>query len=93
LLDDRITARKECARKIKGEGGVGVEVVPLDEIADLTDEDRPEAATHVGKAQLSIAGRRSYRNLTHPAQNPAVPRKGDVSRRRARLLCTVARLP
>ena len=40
LLDDRIAAGKERAREIKGKGGVGVEVVPLDEVADRADENR-----------------------------------------------------
>ncbi len=34
LLDDRIVAGEERARKVEREGGVRVEVVPLDEVAD-----------------------------------------------------------
>ena len=54
LLDDRIGARKERAGEIEREGGVGVEVVPLDQIADRPDEDRRQPAAHVGELELSF---------------------------------------
>ena len=42
LLHDRIGIRKEIAGEIEREGGVGVEVVPFDQIADRADKNRFE---------------------------------------------------
>ena len=47
LLDDRIGARKEGRGEVQGKGGVGVEVVPLDEVANRADENRLDATAHV----------------------------------------------
>src|SRR5262245_58378956 len=47
LLDDRIAAWKKRGGEIQRKGRVGVEVVPLDEIADRTDENGFEAAANV----------------------------------------------
>jgi hypothetical protein len=40
LLHDGVGVREEGRREIQREGGVGVEVVPFDEIAHRADEDR-----------------------------------------------------
>ena len=40
LLNDRVGAWKERARKIQREGRVRIKVVPLDEIANRADENR-----------------------------------------------------
>jgi hypothetical protein len=50
LLHDRIGVRKEIAGEIEGEGSVGVEVVPFDQIADRADENRFDATSSVGVA-------------------------------------------
>jgi hypothetical protein len=47
LLYDRIGIRKEIAGEIKREGGVGVEVVPFDQIADRANENRFEPTSGV----------------------------------------------
>ena len=52
LLHDRIVAGEERAGEIEREGRVGVEVVPLDQIADRADEDRLDAAAHVGEIEM-----------------------------------------
>ena len=41
-------AGKERLGEIEREGGIGVEIVPLDEVAERADEDRLEAARDVG---------------------------------------------
>ena len=51
LLDDRVAAGEERAGEIEREGRVGVEVVPLDEVADRADEDRRRA----GAARRPVA--------------------------------------
>src|SRR4051812_33257357 len=51
LLDDRVVAGKERAREVQREGRVGIEVVPLDEIADRADENRGDAPANVGELQ------------------------------------------
>ena len=55
LLDDRIVAGKERAGEIERERRIGVEVVPLDQVADRTDEDRLHAAPHVSELKLFAA--------------------------------------
>lgn len=52
LLDDRIVTGKEGLGEIKCEGSVGVEVVPLDQIADRTDNDRPQPPADIGEGEL-----------------------------------------
>src|SRR6185369_1272042 len=42
------------AGEIEREGSIRVEVVPLDQIADRPDEDRRQAAPHVGELELSF---------------------------------------
>jgi hypothetical protein len=42
--------REEIAGEIEREGGVSVEVVPFDQIADRADEDRLEAPSRVREA-------------------------------------------
>src|SRR5437016_14469184 len=54
LLYDRIIAREKRAGKIERKGRVGIKIVPFDEIADGSDEDRPEAAPHIGKLEPVI---------------------------------------
>ena len=58
LLHHRIGVGKECGGEIEGEGGIGEEVVPLDEIAHRADEDRLDPPPHVGEIEL-FAGWRS----------------------------------
>ena len=54
LLRHGIAAREERAREIQRERRVGVEIEPLDEIADRADEDRLEAAAYVGKVERGV---------------------------------------
>src|SRR4051794_7356949 len=61
LLHHRIGVREEGGREIKREGRVGVEVVPLDQIADRADEDRLDAPPHVGKIEMVWFGGGSER--------------------------------
>jgi hypothetical protein len=56
LLHHRIGIGKERAGEIERERRIGVEVVPLDEIADRADEDGPDAPPHVGEVERLIAG-------------------------------------
>src|SRR4051795_3695649 len=63
LLDDRIVAGKEGGSEIERERGIGVEVVPLDEIADRADEDRLDPALGVG--DVDVVGGRSGYLLSH----------------------------
>ena len=73
LLDDRVAARKERTGKKQGEGGVGVEVVPLDEVADRPDEDRLQPATDVGQLQSCLVDRRQCRRLCALHNAPPAP--------------------
>ena len=52
--DDRIAARKERAGEVEGEGRVRVEIVPLNQIANRTDEDRLQATPHVGEVKVLV---------------------------------------
>ncbi len=56
LLNDGVGVREEGRREIQGEGGVGVEVVPFDEIAHRADEDRLDA--FLGVVEMEFAVRR-----------------------------------
>lgn len=47
LLHDRIGIREELASEIEREGGVGVEIVPFDQIADRANENRLQAASSI----------------------------------------------
>ena len=70
LLDDRIAAGEERAGEIEREGGVGVEVVPLDEVADRADEDRLQPAPHVGDVE-SVLRRSRVHGQGSPSSAPA----------------------
>jgi hypothetical protein len=48
LLHHLVAIREERLGEIQGERRIGVEIVPLDEIADRADEDRAQPALHVG---------------------------------------------
>ena len=48
LLDDGVVAGKEGAGEVERERGVGVEVVPLDEIPDRSDENGANAPADIG---------------------------------------------
>lgn len=52
LLHHRVAVGKERRREIQREGGVGVEIIPFDEIADRTDEDRLDPAFDVGEIEM-----------------------------------------
>jgi hypothetical protein len=54
LLDDGIRAGKERAGKIEREGGIGVEVVPLDQIADRSDERSPTTGASRRRARAVL---------------------------------------
>ena len=54
LLNDRVAAWKERARKIQRKRCVRVKVVPLDEIADRADENGSEPTPDV--AQIEVVG-------------------------------------
>jgi hypothetical protein len=41
------------AGEVQRERGIGVEVVPFDEVADRADEDRLDPALRVGKIEMS----------------------------------------
>src|SRR6185312_17275923 len=56
LLHDRIAVREECRREIQRKRGVGVEIVPLDQIADRADEDRLEPPLHVLDVEMIVGG-------------------------------------
>ena len=56
LLDDRVVAGEEGGREIERERRVGVEIVPLDEIADRTDEDRLDPPPSIGEVDM-VRGR------------------------------------
>ena len=45
---------KERAGEVQRERRVGVEVVPLDQVADRADEDRLQPAPHVGEIELVV---------------------------------------
>ena len=53
LLHHRIAVREECRREIERERRIGVEIIPLDEIADRADEDCPDPAFHIGDVEMS----------------------------------------
>ena len=54
LLNDRVAARKERAGEEQRERGVGVEVVPLDEVANRADEDRFQPPADVGEIEARL---------------------------------------
>jgi hypothetical protein len=56
LLHHGIAVRKERRRKIQRERGVGVEIVPFDEIADRADEDRLDPPLHVLDVEMIVGG-------------------------------------
>jgi hypothetical protein len=77
LLHNEILGGEEMRREIEREGGVGVKIVPFDEIADRTDEDRPEAPANVGAYEVlrcrchhTGAPRQSRREARDKAQFP-----------------------
>jgi hypothetical protein len=63
LLDDRIIGREEGRREIQREGGVGIEVVPFDQIAHGADEDRLDA--FLGIVEVKFAVRRRCERFSH----------------------------
>ncbi len=48
LLDDGVAFREEGAGEIEGEGGIGVPVVPFDQVADGTAENGTKSAFRHG---------------------------------------------
>jgi hypothetical protein len=56
LLHDGVVAREERAREIQREGRVGIEIVPLDQVADRADEDGLHPALDVGDVQVVVSG-------------------------------------
>jgi hypothetical protein len=63
LLHDRVVAGEEGRGEVERECRIGVEVVPLDEIADGTDEDRLDPPFRVGDVEM--LGGRLRRLLCH----------------------------
>ena len=57
LLHDGIAVRKEGRCEIQRESGVGVEVVPFDEIAHRADEDRLDAFPGVVEMEFAVRRR------------------------------------
>ena len=55
LLDDGIGAGEERAGEVKRKSRVRVEVVPLHEVADRTDEDGLDAAAYVRQVDVILA--------------------------------------
>ena len=53
LLNDRVAAGKEGRGKIQRKCRVGIEVIPLDQIADRPDENRPYPAGDVGEVRFA----------------------------------------
>jgi hypothetical protein len=53
LLHHGIGVREEGSGEIERKRRIGVEVVPLDQIADRADEDRLDAAPHVGEVEVA----------------------------------------
>ena len=87
LLHHRIGIGEKGRREIKREGRVGVEIVPLDQIADRSDEDRLDAPPHVGEVEMFSVGSGSERGGGHGIPgvgahyrtvNPAAPRRVPV---------------
>ena len=62
--------REEGGGEIEREGGVGVEVVPLDEIAGRADDDRLEAARGVGEVRRWRACGAGARAVIHVRPDP-----------------------
>jgi hypothetical protein len=56
LLNDRIAAWKERACEIKGKGRVRIKVVPLDEIANRADENRPYPSADICEIERFVSG-------------------------------------
>src|SRR5437867_9378691 len=70
LLYDGVVARKKRSGKVKRKCRVDVEVIPLDEIADGTNEDGFQPALYISKAQAVVF----YvdRNGSHGQYNTAI---------------------
>ena len=63
LLHHRIGVREERGREIQRESGVGVEIVPFDEIADRADENRLDAPLDI--ADVDVVARRRCGLISH----------------------------
>src|SRR5262245_66033052 len=98
LLYDGIFTRKERTREVEREGGVGVEIIPLHQVANRADENGLEPSAHVGSlVEMILAkGGRCRRHLcrssweacgkpTTPPNHGCFSRRGQASLRAARL--------
>ena len=54
LLHNRIAIGEECLGEIEGERGVGIKIVPLDQIAHRANENRLEPAPYVAQVNSGI---------------------------------------
>src|SRR5204863_10154789 len=61
LLHHRIALRKERRGEIQRERGIGVKIIPFDQVAHRADEDRLDPALDVREDQMVV--RRGYRHL------------------------------
>src|SRR5262245_27798592 len=77
LLDNGVVAREEGVGEVEGEGGVDIEVVPLDQVAHRADEDCLDPAPHIGKAgmvacwladRVGAGGHGGTRSIATPSQ-------------------------
>src|SRR5262249_42024929 len=66
LLDDRIGTGEERAREVERKRRVGVEVVPLDEVADGSNEDGLEPTLTIGAIEVLVPadGRRDRARIS-----------------------------
>ncbi len=72
LLHHRIFVREERRGEIEGEGGIGEEVVPFDQITHRADEDRLDPPPHVDEIE-PFAGRRSLSERLVDRRHGAAP--------------------
>src|SRR5262245_8813047 len=61
LLGDGVISREKRICEIQRKRGVGVDVVPFDEIADGSDEDRLQPTAHITESKLVCR----YCNVAH----------------------------
>src|SRR5579863_4395669 len=77
LLHDRITVREESRRKVERESGIGVKIIPLDQIADRADEDGLYPPLDIVNVEMVISAR-DCSLLSHSSP----PRKFSFSQRK-----------
>ena len=76
LLDDGIAAGEERRGEVQRERGIGIEIVPFDQVADRSDEDRPHPAADIGQICTIIAvdhggdgGRLAFVGVAHESDS------------------------